>query len=66
MKPTVKHVAECLLIESMGFGFDEVFPRAEQEGGPVKVANGVASFALTFFRRRGAPKRYEITVEEIS
>ena len=64
-KPTVKKVAEAIMMESLGFGFNDIFPNANQEAGPVSVDGKTASFPMEFHRRRGAPKMYQITVTEI-
>lgn len=63
--PTTKQVAQTILDESMGFAFDELFPNSQQEAGPVAGKGKVQSFDMLFYRQRGHPKKYKITVEEI-
>lgn len=64
-KATVKNIAERMMNESMGFGFDDIFPRSSQEAGPVNKVGDTAVFVMTFHRARGYPKSYKVTVEEI-
>lgn len=65
-KPSTKKVAECIMNECMGFGFEGIFPRSSQEAGPVAKVGDVQAFPLTFHRARGYPKMYRITVQEIT
>lgn len=64
-KPSVKKVAKIIMNECMGFAFDDIFPSAVQEAGPVESDGKTASFSMEFHRQRGTPKMYRVTVTEI-
>lgn len=66
MAVSLKKVAEAMMDEIIGgWHVEEVIPHGNSEAGPVKKYGDSYRFDVTYFRQRGHPKKYRLTVEEI-
>lgn len=66
MAISLKKVTNAMMDEIIsGWRVGGIIPHGAAEVGPVKKCGDNYSFDVTYFRRRGHPKRYRLTVEEI-
>lgn len=64
--PSLKKIADAAATELVGSSWiGDVLPHGAAEASAPKRSGGKYGFDLTFYRERGHPKMYRVTLEEI-
>ena len=66
MAVSLKKIAETMMDAVTGsWDMDQVIPHGASQAGPVEKDGTNYRFDVTYFRQRGNPKQYRVTIEEI-